>query len=419
VGIWRQAAVAAALLVTAPAAHAAAEPYDFNGDGRQDLVAATSEGLVAVGTSRHGLRLRGTSLEGDGRQLASADFDGDGNADLATIVAEEVRVYLGSERGLAADRTATWTEPDTRIVSIAAADVDGDGYGDLAASTFGPDPRLVNSQPNTTVAVVRGGPGGLERERAARLDAYGLLMRFGDIDRDEVPDLIYTSPSGPIGICPGTGTAGSCYGFQNWGDPIESIAIGDVTGDPQGEVIVGTPRADGFGAVHVLEFKPNGLARAHTVDQTTKDVPGRERLRDVFGWSVEAGHVNGDRKEDVVVGNPGERGGGSVTVLLGARRGIGGRGARLIHQRSRAVPGTAEPNDFFGAALALLDHDGDGRGDLSVGAPDERNPRESEPSGRVTVLPGGARKRPFTLSLFTLSLPVTPGAAFGGDLGRR
>ena len=417
-GIWRQAAVAAALLATAPAAHAV-KPYDFDGDGRQNLVASTSEGLVVVATGRRGLAPRGRFLEGDGRQLASGDFDGDGFADLATIVAEEARIYYGSERGLAAERAASWTEPDIEVSAVAAGDVDVDGFTDLAATTYGPDPRYLDSGPSGTVALVRGGPDGLERERSARLDIFSSLMRFADVDRDGVPDLVARSyDQEGISVCPGAGTAGLCYGFSYTGDPIKSLAIGDVMGDEGLEVIAGSPSYGGFGAVHVVEFGATGAAGVHTLDQKSRGVPGRERLGDVFGWSVEAGRVNRDRKADLVIGNPGERGGGAVTVLFGDRKKPGRRGGRLIHQGSRGVPGTPQPNDFFGAALSLLDHDADGRLDLTVGAPDERNPGESRPSGRVTLLPGSSR-RPRAFGLAALGLEADAGVAFGRELGQR
>ncbi len=43
----------------------------------------------------------------------------------------------------------------------------------------------------------------------------------------------------------------------------------------------------------------------------------------------------------------------------------------MIDQDTEGVPGTQEPNDAFGSAVAAGDVDGDGRADIAVGAPDE------------------------------------------------
>lgn len=63
------------------------------------------------------------------------------------------------------------------------------------------------------------------------------------------------------------------------------------------------------------------------------------------------GDFNDDGKQDVAIGAPGEgvgsaRGAGSVTVTYG-----GQPAARLFDQDSHGIPGAAERDDRFGAAL--------------------------------------------------------------------
>ena len=88
-----------------------------------------------------------------------------------------------------------------------------------------------------------------------------------------------------------------------------------------------------------------------------------------------------------MVGAPGEnRDRGRVTVVYGAATGHRTSGGLVYGQDTRHVPGKAEKHDRFGAAVALLDHDGDTHPDLTVGAPGE-----NDGDGAVTLLRGSAR----------------------------
>src|SRR4051794_36889307 len=98
------------VLLPGPAwAKAAAKPYDFNGDGKPDLVVGApllnrasiraAGGIVVLpGSGRHAKiitqstkQVAGASEEGDhfGTAVASADFDRDGYADLAVGIPGE------------------------------------------------------------------------------------------------------------------------------------------------------------------------------------------------------------------------------------------------------------------------------------------------------------------------------------------
>ncbi|MGP4109391.1 FG-GAP and VCBS repeat-containing protein [Streptomyces sp. 4N509B] len=114
---------------------------DLDGDGHTDLVLSAREGLhVWYGPiSRDGQPRRTDDLGGhfgDGGppdESIVGDLTGDGRDDLVTSDAyedlqEQARLYLGGEEGVASDHTLLELYSDNGLV----ADFDGDGDGDLA-----------------------------------------------------------------------------------------------------------------------------------------------------------------------------------------------------------------------------------------------------------------------------------------------
>ena len=150
--------------------------------------------------------------------------------------------------------------------------------------------------------------------------------------------------------------------------------------------------------------------------QAGRGVPGVDEPKDAFGTSLALADLNRDGFADLVVGAPGEnRGSGRVTVVHGAKGGWRTSGNRTYDQGTRGIPGKAELSDRFGSSVTLLDHDGDGRLDLDVGAPGENA------SGAVTTLRGAGTgfttKGSQTFGLKTLGIGPVERAAFGDPLG--
>jgi hypothetical protein len=387
---------------------------DVNGDGYSDVVVGadsydhgeTDEGRVFVylgGVSGLATGAAWTA-ESDqagaslGASVASAgDVNGDGFSDLvagarrynngATVVSAAF-VYLGRENGLEA--SATWMAELVQggpgiLPSVASAgDVNGDGFGDVVLGA----PRYSNGTTGEGGAFVyHGSVNGLEPDPAWTAESNQSSAYFGtsvasagDVNGDGYGDVVVGAPNYDNGETD-EGRAfvylGSMNGLSltaDWtvesdrlgGNYAGSVAsAGDVNGDGYGDVVVGAYSQNNDEGVASVYFGGGaGLASvaAWTVEQDQADA--------VFGGSVaSAGDVNGDGFGDVVVGandyDHGSLDEGAAFVYLGSGSGLGTSEAWRTESESES-----DRNVDFGVSVASAgDVNGDGYGDVVVGAP--------------------------------------------------
>ncbi|WP_242335383.1 trypsin-like serine protease [Streptomyces formicae] len=119
------------------------------------------------------------------------------------------------------------------------------------------------------------------------------------------------------------------------------------------------------------------------------------RVDDLASWvnsktgATRITDFNGDGIEDIAMSDP------KATVGADAEAGVvrivygGGKGVAEINQDLDWVPGGAEAGDWFGEALATVDHNEDGYTDLVVGTPSEDLGTATD-AGMVDVLYGAA-----------------------------
>ena len=410
-------------------------PYDFDSDGRQQLVLAMlnasprgarhGSGVVLVhlpphvhpawqviteSTARVPGRPHSTDAFGSG--LASGDFDRDGRADLAigTPGKGRVSVLYGRARALPGGRTQQFTASDVHLPSgvgryglvVHARDLNRDGFDDLIVGAPGEE-----SGPTGPGAVhlLFGGAGGLRAARARFLRppsgasaGFGARLRIGDIDGDRHVDIVEGAPTrvsaaGHASYCPGTARGPTrCHVFGAPGGT-SSLAVADVHGDRYADIVQGdsahsqaTTGVPIAGEVRLWLGSRRGPSPSPIrITQNTPAVPGVDEPGDEFGAVVEAGDVDSDGFADMVVAATREdHGAGRVTVIRGGKSGYATHGNSSFDQDAPTVPGKAEPDAEFGSTLTILNLTGDRRLDVAVAARGEHTANE-----RVMVLAGG------------------------------
>jgi hypothetical protein len=366
---------------------------DYNLDGKLDfaILPIVSPLPFEIFTNNgDGTFLSGRTLNaGKGTYAtASADFNGDGKADLIAVNSgsNNVSVFLGNGNGTfqAAKAYATGSEPK----SVAVGDFNGDGHPDLAVANYneGTASILLNNgdgtfkkqvkysvgqSPQAIVAIDLNSDGKLDlvvgnRSALAVLlgngdgtfqaaISYGIgsdysALAIADFNGDGKLDAAVVDNNGnsPLGIMFGDGAGGfgtavpvSIFPI----DQVESVAAGNLRGFGIQDIVVGGSCCAGL--VGVLLNNGDGTFQKVLIAATT--AIGQAS-------SIALADVNGDGALDAVAaGNPG------VAVLLGD--GAGSLLPDLVWYGSSGQGGGVgvTPN-----GIAMADFNGDGSLDLAV-----------------------------------------------------
>ncbi len=370
------------------------------------------------------------------------DFNGDGYGDLAVAAppatvggkaeAGYVAVVYGSANGLSAASKKVYTQASAGVPGsveaadrfgsfLVAADLDGDGYTDLAVEAEGERWEQDGIARQGSRTILWGGPGGFTSGKvmpardSAPHQGYGESVA-GDFNGDGHQDLLYFGNVylGPFGR---DGAPASVRGNPEIIDgdlAFLGMFAGDIDGDGITDLVTmaqsydGDDEGDHGEHLNYLRGSRDGLQPLVIL----RDAQG-ERLRP--GQDVVLGDVNGDHRADIVTAP------GALRFVYGTANGPATSFApRSVDQDTPGVPGTAEPEDWFGYDLSVADVNGDGYGDVLAGDPYE-DLGTVQRAGAFTVVPGGPNGPTGAGStLFSQDSANVPGTAekddrFGGN----
>jgi hypothetical protein len=334
------------------------------------------------------------------------DSDGDGIADLLVGAfdadyggADAGAVYLAAgpfsgNQSLSEAIARFDGEDDADKAGFAVGapgDIDGDGYADLLMGAYGNDSSgasagaayvfrgpITGNYPMWTADIV------LLGEQAGDQAGWS-VAGLGDTNGDGLGDVAVGAPfehgdgvyrgaayivsgavQGTIGLDEALAVAKGATSGDLAG---HAVAGGDINGDGYSDLLVGAPESDLGGNASGAAFVVLGPTSGETVLSNAQMIMVGERTDDQAGSAVSVSpDIDGDGSEDLIIGAASENAGGSdagaAYLVLGFTSGT----LDLVLAEAKMLGSSTD--DRLGTSVAGLgDVDGDGSGDVLIGAP--------------------------------------------------
>lgn len=351
-------------LVDSGAREVGLEAGDFDGDGWPDVITSNSNGTADLLRNRTDNWFSMASgwpkaATGNNQSVVTADFNADGHLDAAVAAIDNglIRVFLGNGTGGIISSLPYSAGAGNQPFDIATGDLNGDGARDLVTA------NQANTTPATAPTVTvrfNTGSGGFAGGGTYTSGGTGALSRgvaVGDITGDGNPDVVVTNTNADqVRILVNDGLGGltlSPTAYSTGRGP-RKVVLADLDGDGDRDIAT----ADSGDGVPVNPANRDNRSTVLLNDGTgdfaaAPGSPFTVAASQSAPFAVRAVDLNGDGIRDLAFAN---RYGGSLSYVLGNGDGTFGSAVVLNY-----------PDDYFDAEVTDLtvgDFNRDGRPDL-------------------------------------------------------
>jgi len=331
---------------------------DFNGDGKQDLVAANQNSnnvSVLLGNDNNDFSpTQNVDVGNAPVSVIVADFNNDGIFDLATANQGDfgpeptdgnVSVLLGDGTGGFSPAQNFDVGNGNSPISLATGDFNGDEISDIVTANVG-NPFTAPNERNENISVLLGdGAGGFSAAQnfdVGDITDVPLSVKVGDFNNDGKDDLVTANSGNNISLLLGDGTGGfsTPQKFEAGTGLTNSLTLGDFNGDGIKDLV--TINTD---TVSLLLGDSNGSfseAQKLTFEGVYPLI------------AITAGDFNGDGKDDLATASFESIDTGKISVFLGNGNG----------SFSEAQNFEVDQPIFLTAGLTARDINNDGKDDL-------------------------------------------------------
>ncbi len=306
---------------------------DFNGDGKPDLATLNSYSgnvVVLLGNGAGGFGTAANFKIGIlPSSVITADFNGDGKTDIATtdFYSNNVSVLLGNGAGGFA--AAANYSTGQHATSVTTGDFNGDGKADIATA---------NGDSNNVSVLIGNGAGGFAAPIHYNRAPFSTSVTTGDFNGDGKLDIATANgDANNVSVLIGNGAGGFAAAINySTGQHATSVTTGDFNGDGKLDLVTANLISDNVSVL--IGNGTGGFAVATNFNAGTNPS------------SVTTGDFNGDGKVDIATANGGSN---NVSVLIG--NGAGGFAAATNFNVG------ADPH-----AVTIADFNRDGKLDIAT-----------------------------------------------------